>query len=83
MAGHRSRWRRYFPMALWRTVKARKLLRALKRKGWQVARQRGSHRILTKTGWSNITFAFHDQEEIGPKMLSKIAKYTDLKPEDL
>jgi hypothetical protein len=28
-------------------------------------------------------FGFHDNEELGPKILSKIAKYTGLKPEDL
>jgi hypothetical protein len=28
-------------------------------------------------------FAFHDREEIGPKMLARIAKRTGLKPEDL
>lgn len=28
-------------------------------------------------------FGFHDNEELGPKMLAKIAKYTGLKLEDL
>jgi hypothetical protein len=28
-------------------------------------------------------FAFHDDEEIGPKMLSRIAKKTGLTPDDL
>jgi predicted RNA binding protein YcfA (HicA-like mRNA interferase family) len=28
-------------------------------------------------------FAFHDDEEIGPKMLSRIARATGLRPEDL
>ena len=27
--------------------------------------------------------AFHDRDEIGPKMLARIAKHTGLKPEDL
>ena len=30
-----------------------------------------------------FTWAFHDKEEIGPRMLAKIAKRTGLKPEDL
>jgi predicted RNA binding protein YcfA (HicA-like mRNA interferase family) len=30
-----------------------------------------------------MIFAFHDKEEIGPKMLARIAKHTGLKPEDL
>ena len=29
------------------------------------------------------TFAFHDSEELGPKMLARVAKATGLKPEDL
>jgi len=28
-------------------------------------------------------FGFHDSEEIGPKMLARIAKRTGLKPDDL
>jgi predicted RNA binding protein YcfA (HicA-like mRNA interferase family) len=28
-------------------------------------------------------FAFHDREEIGPRMLARIAKQTGLQPEDL
>jgi hypothetical protein len=28
-------------------------------------------------------FAFHDSDEIGPRMLVRIAKRTGLKPEDL
>ena len=46
-------------------------------------RQRGSHRILQKDGFSGYTFAFHDREEIGPRMLSRIAKHTGLTPDDL
>jgi len=29
-----------------------------------------------------MVFAFHDREEIGPRMLSRIAKRTGLTPED-
>jgi hypothetical protein len=32
---------------------------------------------------SCYVFAFHDGDEIGPPMLSRIAKRTGLKPEDL
>jgi len=28
-------------------------------------------------------FGFHDNEEIGPRMLAKIAKHTGLEPSDL
>jgi len=56
---------------------------ALLRIGWQVKRQSGSHRTLSRAGWSDYVFAFHDNEEIGPRMLSRIAKHTGLQPDDL
>jgi predicted RNA binding protein YcfA (HicA-like mRNA interferase family) len=51
--------------------------------GWRIKRQRGSHRILEKAEWPDVTFAFHDSEEIGPRMLSRIAKHTGLTADDL
>jgi len=67
----------------WRSVKARKLLRALQSIGRRVKRRAGSHRRLERKGYPDFTFAFHDDEEIGPKLLAKIGKQTGLKPEDL
>lgn len=67
----------------WRATKASHVLKALLRIGWSIKRQRGSHRILSKAGWPDATFAFHDREEIGPRMLARIAKHTGLTPEDL
>ncbi len=70
-------------MSQWPAVKAKRLLAALLRIGWEVKRQSGSHRTLSRSAWPDVVFAFHDQEEIGPKMLARIAKHTGLKPEDL
>lgn len=70
-------------MSDWKTIKARRLLAALERIGWRVKRQTGSHKILTRPNWPDVVFAFHDNEEIGPKMLARVAKVTGLKPEDL
>lgn len=67
----------------WRTVKAARVLVALTRIGWRIKRQKGSHRIIERTGWRDVTFAFHDREEIGPRMLARIAKHTGLTPDDL
>jgi predicted RNA binding protein YcfA (HicA-like mRNA interferase family) len=67
----------------WSATRAERVLAALLRIGWTVARQRGSHRRLVRTGWAPVTFAFHDGEEIGPAMLAKIAKQTGLRPEEL
>jgi predicted RNA binding protein YcfA (HicA-like mRNA interferase family) len=59
------------------------VLAALGRLGWRIKRQSGSHRTLERPGWPDFLFAFHDREEIGPRMLARIAKHTGLKPEDL
>jgi predicted RNA binding protein YcfA (HicA-like mRNA interferase family) len=67
----------------WKSVKARQVLTALERIGWSVKRQRGSHKVLARPGWPDVVFAFHDREEIGPRMLARLAKMTGLKPEDL
>jgi predicted RNA binding protein YcfA (HicA-like mRNA interferase family) len=71
-------------MSQWPSVKARRVLAALLRIGWTVKRQGGtSHRVLARAGWPDVVFAFHDSEEIGPKMLARIARRTGLKPGDL
>ena len=43
----------------------------------------GSHRILRREGWVDYVFPFHDGEEIGPRMMARIAKKTGLTPGDL
>ncbi|MGI9175577.1 MAG: type II toxin-antitoxin system HicA family toxin [Rhodothermales bacterium] len=71
-------------MSQFGSVKARKLLRALLKIGWQIKREgRGSHQILEREGWPDFVFAFHDGEEVGPRMLARVAKRTGLKPSDL
>ena len=71
-------------MSQWPSSKARVVLRALLHTGWIVKRQAGtSHRILAKSGWPDFVFAFHEGDEIGPKMLARIARQTGLTPDDL
>ena len=71
-------------MSVWPSTRARQVLTALLRIGWEIKRESGtSHKVLSKPGSSNYVFAFHDKEEIGPKMLARIARHTGLKPEDL
>ncbi len=67
----------------WPSTRAGVVLRALLRIGWRIKRQRGSHRVLERDGWPDYTFAFHEGEEIGPRMLARIAKQTGLTPDDL
>jgi predicted RNA binding protein YcfA (HicA-like mRNA interferase family) len=71
-------------MSRWPSSKSYQVLAALLRIGWAIKRQPGtSHRVLTRAGSPDYVFAFHDREEIGPKMLARIAKHTGLAPEDL
>ena len=68
-------------MSRFPATKARRVLAALLRIGWVIKRQSGSHR--TRSGWPDVVFAFHDDVELGPVMLSRIAKRTGLKPDDI
>ena len=70
-------------MNQWPAAKASRVLAALLRKGWTIKRQSGSHRTLARPGSLDFVFAFHDRDEIGPRMLSRIAKHTGLTPDDL
>jgi len=70
-------------VSAWPSSKARKVLKALRKIGWVEVRQKGSHRTLSRDGWPDFVFAFHEGEEIGAKMLPRIAKHTGLTPEDL
>ena len=70
-------------MTQWPSAKTRRVYAALLAVGWQLKRQSGSHRTLSRPGYPDFVFAFHDGEEIGPKMLARIAKHTGIKPEDL
>jgi predicted RNA binding protein YcfA (HicA-like mRNA interferase family) len=70
-------------MTDWPSARASRVLAALLRAGWRVKRQSGSHRTLAREGSPDIVFAFHDRDEIGPRMLARIAKRTGLRPRDL
>jgi predicted RNA binding protein YcfA (HicA-like mRNA interferase family) len=71
-------------MSRWKSVRARQLLAALLGIGWRIKRESGgSHRVLSRDGWPDFVFAFHDADEIGPRMLARVAKRTGLQPDDL
>ena len=70
-------------MSRWPSAKAPRVLSALLRIGWSIKRQSGSHRTLQRAGWPDFVFAFHDRDEIGPRMLARIAKHTGLTEDDL
>ena len=70
-------------MSQWPSTKARRVLAALLRIGWRLKQQRASHRVLERAGWPDYVFAFHDDDELGPRILAKIGKQTGLQPTDL
>jgi predicted RNA binding protein YcfA (HicA-like mRNA interferase family) len=74
-------------VSYWPSTRAKKVLRALKKIGWKEDPQDGkgsSHIQLVHPNHDHeYTWAFGDSVEIGPAMLSRIAKKTGLKPSDL
>ena len=71
-------------MSRWRSTRASGVFAALLRIGWTVKREaKGSHKVLQREGFSGFGWAFHDRDEIGPRMLARVAKRTGLRPEDL
>jgi predicted RNA binding protein YcfA (HicA-like mRNA interferase family) len=70
-------------MTLYPSVKAKRVFAALLRIGWTVKRQTGSHKVLQRQGFDDFVFAFHDGEEIGSRMMARIAKKTGLTAQDL
>lgn len=70
-------------MSHWPSAKARVVLKALLRIGWQIKRQSaGSLRLLARPGGPEFVSAFNDREEIGARMMARIARHTGLQPED-
>ena len=70
-------------MSRWPATKAKRVLAALLRIGWTIKRQTGSHRVLERAGFTDYVFAFHDNDEIGPRMMARIARKTGMQPDDL
>jgi predicted RNA binding protein YcfA (HicA-like mRNA interferase family) len=70
-------------VSTWPSKKGREVLAALLRIGWRIKRTSGSHRVLSKTGYYDIVFAFRDPEDIGLMMFIRIARAAGLKVADL
>ena len=67
----------------WKAASARRVLAGLLKIGLTINRHSGSHRTLEREGWPNYVFAFHDNDESTPIMLSGFAKQTGLTPEGI
>lgn len=64
-------------------LKAKQLLRALQRGGFQVVRIRGSHHYLRHPDGRATVVPVHAGETIGPGLLRAILHDIELSPEDL
>ncbi|HZA02094.1 MAG TPA: type II toxin-antitoxin system HicA family toxin [Hyphomicrobiaceae bacterium] len=67
----------------WPSTKARRVLAALLRAGWRIKSQSGSHGTMSREGWPDFVFAFRDTDEMGPRMLARIAKNSGFTLKDL
>ena len=73
-------------LSFWPSCKAKKVRRALGNIGWidDPNDSKGrSHKKLIHPSLPNYTWSFADSDEVGPRMMARIAKHTGLKPSDL
>lgn len=62
-------------------MKVREVLKVLKRDGWRIVRQRGSHRqLLHPKKRGLVTIAGKPNEDLAPGTLRSIFKQAGLKP---
>ncbi|HEX3392668.1 MAG TPA: type II toxin-antitoxin system HicA family toxin [Solirubrobacteraceae bacterium] len=61
-------------MAQFPSLKAKKLMRVLQAQplGYEIVRQKGSHRKLAAPNHPTITFSFHDNQTIRPSTVKDI-----------
>ncbi|HSQ76837.1 MAG TPA: type II toxin-antitoxin system HicA family toxin [Bacteroidota bacterium] len=64
-------------------ISGTQVIRALRKMGFQVARTRGSHQLLTHPDGRRTVVPVHSREMIGPGLLAKILRDCDLTPEEL
>ncbi|MBC7252044.1 MAG: type II toxin-antitoxin system HicA family toxin [Anaerolineae bacterium] len=62
-------------------VSGREAVRAFERAGWEVARQRGSHVVMTRSG-SIYTLSIPDHRELGPGLLRSLIRKAGLTVEE-
>jgi predicted RNA binding protein YcfA (HicA-like mRNA interferase family) len=64
-------------------VTGEQVVRALSRAGFEVARRRGSHRFLKHPDGRATVVPVHRGEVIGPGLMSKILRDTELSRDEL
>jgi predicted RNA binding protein YcfA (HicA-like mRNA interferase family) len=61
----------------------KELIGAIKRAGFQIVRNRGSHHFLRHEDGRSTVIPVHSGETIGPGLLQKVLKDCDLSSEEL
>jgi predicted RNA binding protein YcfA (HicA-like mRNA interferase family) len=57
---------------------------AIQRLGWEVKADKGSsHKQMIHSEYGEATWSAHDSEEIGPRMMARLAKTFKFTPRDL
>jgi len=54
-------------MSQWSSAKAKRVLAALLRIGWNVKRESSSHKILFRPGWPDVVFAFMTETKLAQR----------------
>ncbi len=65
------------------SLTGKELIAALKRSGFEVVRIRGSHNFLQHSDGRTVVVPVHSGETIGPGLLAKILRDTDLTRDEL
>ncbi len=64
-------------------IRGREIISALQRAGFKVLRVKGSHHFLQHTDGRRTVVPVHVGETIGPGLLNKILRDTELAPQEL
>jgi len=63
-------------------VTAGKVISVLKKKGFRLVRQSGSHMIFRNDEGTRVTVPYHSGKILHPKLLRSIMKDADISPEE-
>ncbi|HID87345.1 MAG TPA: type II toxin-antitoxin system HicA family toxin [Anaerolineae bacterium] len=62
-------------------ISGREAVRAFEKAGWEIARRRGSHIVMTKPG-SIYTLSIPDHRELGPGLLRSLIRKAGMTVEE-
>jgi predicted RNA binding protein YcfA (HicA-like mRNA interferase family) len=64
-------------------ITARKIIKVLKKKGFRLARQSGSHMIFRNDEGVRVTVPYHSGKTLHPKLLKRVMEDANIAPEEL